>query len=163
MFNESGVRVAHPHNTVFWILSEWGVFALLAVGMIIARTFIRLYKAFDPSNSHHVTVCFALISSCVYSLFGGLALMPMSSLLFVLLFVWANGLAANRPEQTSVAAPPARWIVSVYRITVLLTAIVLILTAVLRITLLEDLLAYRGSGPIWPGFWLNGRFWDNIP
>lgn len=163
LLNESGYRVAHPHNTLFWILSEFGVLVLFVIALLIWRVFARLLKALDETNPFHVIVLFSLISGCVYSLLGGLALMPMSSLLLILMFVWANGLAT---QSSAVLTPYQRspnWSISILRISVAVAAIVIIAVAALRFTLLDDLLSYRGNGPIWPGFWLNGRFWDNLP
>ena len=97
--NTKITAMAHPHNALLQMLSEWGLIVLIGFIMLFGRIFItNAHLLFSKSYTIASAIFFAWCAGLIYSLVDGVFVMPIAQLL---LFLY-TGFLLKRPSTRAV-------------------------------------------------------------
>ncbi|MEX0661119.1 MAG: O-antigen ligase family protein [Balneolaceae bacterium] len=89
--------VGHPHNFYLQFLSEWGIFAFIALACLAVTGMIFIYKNYSKTKEAsrnriiYITLTWSLLAGLIHAFFSGVMMTPMSQMWFVLIVAWFLG------------------------------------------------------------------------
>ena len=99
MYSMLSETINHPHNSILWLMSEWGIPGTIAVISLMIymyvkyTTVIRLAsRQLDANNSSLLisfTVLYAITAAGIHSLISGIYIVPASQMICTLLLIFA--------------------------------------------------------------------------
>jgi putative inorganic carbon (HCO3(-)) transporter len=106
----NSIGVAHPHNIILKIASEWGTPAALIFCFILIKGVMGWLKFFKKHNTSKTapylprlllqsTLTLILISGLIDSMLSGTMVMPLSQLLLAIFFGWMYGICTEHAEK----------------------------------------------------------------
>jgi len=84
--------VATPHNLLFQLLSEWGIFMALlcfVLALLIFVALLRHLRASNPGNPLYFSLFATLVAVVVACMMEGMIIGPLQQMLIVLVFGWS--------------------------------------------------------------------------
>lgn len=90
-------QYAHPHNFYIQFLSEWGLFAFIALSILLIVFFKFIYKNYSSikrSNSNktiYLTFIWSLLVALIHAFFSGVMMTPISQVWLLLVVAWLLG------------------------------------------------------------------------
>lgn len=161
--NQALVKNAHPHNSALQLLSEYGLLAGVAgvaLGMLLLLFAVRALRAQTRQNANAVTasLCAALVTGLVDSLFSGNLIMPHSQILLCVIAGWLMGRTQSivpGDERDAVGRRAEKLAL------VGVAMLAMCTTAVLAFEYVDVVKPMPGNlQPRHPHFWQYGRFAD---
>lgn len=156
--------VGHPHNFYLQFLSEWGIFAFIAlvILLVVCTKFVLINgintKKHSPNRTIYLTFTWTILAAFIHAFFSGVMMTPMSQMWFVLIAAWFIGY--NRRE-TSISN---KWSLNLeyVKITYLILLIVVVfLVYDDALNLANRYSEYFDKFPntnVYPRFWGQGLF-----
>jgi len=156
--------VGHPHNFYLQFLSEWGIFAFLALLaiIIIGMLFVykNYYKTLGQSNNRiiYITLTWSLCAGLIHAFFSGVIMTPLSQIWLVLIIAWFYGYKKRRKENTSGVIIRFNF-VSIFYLVFLISTLWAVYYDIFN--LIEMYSEYASNYPgrkFYPRFWVQGLF-----
>jgi putative inorganic carbon (hco3(-)) transporter len=155
---------AHPHNTIFLLLSELGIIVTSVVILITiwgmtkwiqhCRRFLRQSQLYFLQQLH-IALTASLLAGLTHSMTSGIAIMPISQLLLVSVFACCYGLYRQHNSTLAPTVTFARKIcISIFILGTLFT---------LAWSLQDDLSPIKRAHSLqlnYPGSYMRPRFWQ---
>jgi len=171
MYTLHSDTVSHPHNSILWFTSEWGIPSTLSLSiLLIIPLFKYLYKikktAISKFGNESIQkqlfisygLALSICTSIIHSLVSGIYLMPGSQLFGMLVVILSlsnyRKLKINNEHKTQTKN-------SIYLLFIFRTITIALFLCTL--TLLYQSIKYNNwneslsTGYSYPGFWLNGN------
>ncbi len=159
--NQVRVKNAHPHNSPLQLLSEYGVLAGVAgvaLCMLLLLFAVRALRAQTPASPVTASLCAALVTGLVDSLFSGNLIMPHSQILLCVISGWLVGRTqATAPWDERDAGGRRSERLALVGVAML----AMCTTAILAIEYVDVVQPMPGNLQLrYPHFWQYGRFAD---
>lgn len=113
--------LAHPHNSLLQIAAEWGLPSLAIFVFLLYRVFhgwcrrFNVHSLKDQQNNLNlaiIAITFSLCSAFIYSLFGGVFIMPMSHLTGMLVCSFAIAIYQENAPLTEQKTTRHHWLLT---------------------------------------------------
>lgn len=152
--------VAHPHNSIILIGSEWGLIVLGLLLLMGARLYSYWFRFASQSSSYQLgLLTISLTASLLYSLFSGVFVTPLSQIMFMVVLGWMVGVYYAE-EKNLKSVSPGFWLGwSLLLMLPFLFLIVFVLPGLSRLPYREIYWIYHNSFHVqsfFPRFWVQG-------
>ena len=90
-FIPHNLKVAHPHNIIFQLISEWGIPATLSLFSLILYGFFKWASKFSKTKKNTLLIMAlssSFLASVIHGQVSGVFVMPLSQLGFILICGW---------------------------------------------------------------------------
>jgi len=90
-FTPHDLKVAHPHNIIFQLISEWGIPATLSLISLILYGFVKWISKFSKTKKNTLLIMAlssSFLASVIHGQVSGVFVMPLSQLGFILICGW---------------------------------------------------------------------------
>lgn len=154
--------VATPHNLVFQLLSEWGIFfssLSIALALFIFVSMVRGLRRVFRQSPLHFSLFTSVVAVVVASMVDGVIIGPLQQMVLVLIFGWTLH-AFSAEKFTFLEASSGNWI-QVPKFGLLVTFLAVVLWGVDKDLQLQKELLVSPDGTVnlsyGPRFWADGH------
>lgn len=98
--------LAHPHNALFQVASEWGVPAALIIVCVLGYAALRWMRLkFSEENLPiKIALTASIATAGTHALFSGVIIMPLSQMTMALVAGWALSYALQNESKSKITA-----------------------------------------------------------
>lgn len=160
---ESAPFFAHPHNFYIQFVTEWGLFAFIALAFLIGFLVKYIVDNYPDKNQKfqsrflYISVSWSLSAALIHAFFSGVFHTPMSQLWFVLLISWLLGFNRKKSSVTQFNTFQ-RYASFIYVVLILIVSLIVYDDVLTIYQGYEEYISNYPESKFYPRFWGQGLF-----
>jgi hypothetical protein len=165
MYSSLSQSLNHPHNSILWLMSEWGVPGALVATTLMAYLYFKYVTsvryanqkldASNPSLLISYALVYAITASCIHSLVSGVYIVPASQMACTLLLIFATSNYYSLQKQLGLVQNQS-WVFPSSSKMLIATFLLLLLIPASAYHERSEWGALTSDKRISPGYWLDG-------